>query len=117
MSTLRLVFQYKGKRLVTRDGKDNRRVGRYSAPWRRVCTAAKLSGPFHGLRHTFASDYIMRGGGLFDLCKICGWTDYAMVERVYGHLSPGYLQEAIGRMNGTAGQIGDAVGDSVQQGS
>ena len=115
------VFNYNGERLVTRDGKKGRRVGRYYAPWERICKAAKVAtpAPFHGLRHTFASDYIMRRGNLFDLCKICGWSDYTMVEKVYGYLSPEYLQEAIGRMNGVAGDVaadratnGDNPGDN-----
>ncbi len=60
------------------------------------------------------SNYIMRGGHLFDLCKLCGWSDYKMVEDRYGHLAPEYLRDAVKRMNGVCG---DVAGDAVHRGS
>lgn len=42
---------------------------------------------FHGLRHTFASHWMMSGGDLFKLQRIGGWKTAAMVQR-YAHLAP-----------------------------
>ncbi|MCB9026759.1 MAG: tyrosine-type recombinase/integrase [Bdellovibrionaceae bacterium] len=42
---------------------------------------------FHGLRHTFASHWMMRGGDLFKLQKILGHSTPQMTQR-YAHLSP-----------------------------
>lgn len=42
---------------------------------------------FHGLRHTFASHWMMAGGDLFTLQRIGGWKTPMMVQR-YAHLSP-----------------------------
>ena len=53
---------------------------------------------FHDLRHTFASQFVMNGGSIFDLQKILGHTDIKMTMR-YSHFSPEHLQSAIGFMN------------------
>jgi integrase len=42
---------------------------------------------FHGLRHTFASNWMMRGGDIFKLQKILGHQSLAMTSR-YSHLAP-----------------------------
>lgn len=42
---------------------------------------------FHGLRHTFASHWMMNGGALFRLQKILGHKSSQMTER-YAHLAP-----------------------------
>ena len=42
---------------------------------------------FHGLRHTFASHWMMRGGEIFKLQKILGHKSLAMTQR-YAHLAP-----------------------------
>ncbi len=49
---------------------------------------------FHDLRHTFASQFMMNGGSLFDLQKILGHTDMKMTMR-YAHFSPEHLQSAL----------------------
>jgi site-specific recombinase XerD len=41
----------------------------------------------HGLRHTFASHYVMNGGDLYILSKILGHSSIKITE-VYAHLSP-----------------------------
>jgi integrase len=48
---------------------------------------------FHDLRHTFASQFMMNGGNIFDLQKILGHTDIKMTLR-YAHFSPDHLQKA-----------------------
>lgn len=46
---------------------------------------------FHDLRHTFASNYMMAGGNVFDLQKLLGHTKIEMTM-IYAHLSPNHLQ-------------------------
>lgn len=42
---------------------------------------------FHGLRHTFASHFMINGGSIWDLRQILGHADIKMTQR-YAHLSP-----------------------------
>ena len=49
---------------------------------------------FHDLRHTFASNYMMAGGNVFDLQKLLGHTKIEMTM-VYAHLSPNHLQGSL----------------------
>jgi integrase len=51
---------------------------------------------FHGLRHTFASHWVMRGGDLFRLQKILGHKDAAVTQR-YAHLAPAAFESDWGR--------------------
>ncbi len=47
----------------------------------------------HDTRHTFASQFMMKGGALYDLSQILGHTDTKMTQR-YAHLSPQHLSMA-----------------------
>lgn len=49
---------------------------------------------FHDLRHTFASNYIMNGGNIFELQKILGHTKIEMTMR-YSHCSQDHLQGSV----------------------
>jgi integrase len=49
---------------------------------------------FHDLRHSFASQFVMANGNIFDLQKILGHTKIDMTMR-YSHYSPEHLQKAI----------------------
>jgi integrase len=51
---------------------------------------------FHGLRHTFASQWVMKGGDLFKLQKILGHKTVQMTMR-YAHLAPEAFSEDWGR--------------------
>jgi integrase len=51
---------------------------------------------FHGLRHTFASHWVLNGGDLFRLQKILGHHDAQMTQR-YAHLSPAAYESDWGR--------------------
>jgi site-specific recombinase XerD len=47
---------------------------------------------FHDLRHTFASQFMMKGGNIFDLQKILGHSD-TKTTQIYAHLSPEHLSK------------------------
>jgi integrase len=49
---------------------------------------------FHDLRHTFASQFVMDGGSIYDLQKILGHTCITMTQR-YAHLSLDHLHAAM----------------------
>ena len=51
---------------------------------------------FHGLRHHFASWFMMRGGRLEALSKILGHATLTMTMR-YSHLSPDYLRSEMAK--------------------
>lgn len=46
----------------------------------------------HGLRHTFASHYVMNGGNLYVLSKLMGHSSVQITE-IYAHLAPEYLMD------------------------
>ncbi len=66
--------------------------------YRRLQKAQKKAGvkhiTVHDLRHTFASNYMMNGGDIFELQKLLGHTDIKMTMR-YAHLSRKHLQKSI----------------------
>jgi integrase len=66
-------------------------------PMAEACGRARIEPPisFHGLRHTYASLAIMNGAPLTVVARNLGHADTAMVERHYGHLSPGYVADTI----------------------
>lgn len=49
---------------------------------------------FHDLRHSFASNYVISGGNVFDLQKLLGHTDIKMTMR-YAHFTPDHLQGSL----------------------
>jgi len=53
---------------------------------------------FHDLRHTFGSHLVMQGVDLKTVQQVMGHKDIKMTMR-YSHLSPEYVQEAIGRLD------------------
>jgi len=59
---------------------------------------------FHSLRHTFASEFMRAGGGLWDLQKLLGHATITQTEK-YAHFAPGH----------TAG-LTDRVGFATPQG-
>jgi integrase len=69
---------------------------------------------FHDLRHSFASHYMMRGGGLYDLQKILGHSDVKMTAR-YAHLSPQHLRAGMERMEGLTGLPVDRTQGRTQE--
>jgi len=53
---------------------------------------------FHDLRHTFASNFVMKGGSLLSLKEILGHSDIN-TTMMYAHLAPSYLEEEINRLD------------------
>lgn len=48
---------------------------------------------FHDLRHSFASNFVLAGGNIYDLQKMLGHSLVTMTER-YSHLSTDHLKGA-----------------------
>jgi integrase len=57
----------------------------------------ELLRPWHTLRHTFASHFVMAGGNILTLQKILGHTDIKLTL-VYAHLAPDYLAQEMERV-------------------
>jgi len=55
----------------------------------------------HGLRHTFASMWMLQGGDLFRLQRVLGHLTPRMTQR-YAHLAPDAFQAEHGRLNALA---------------
>lgn len=53
--------------------------------------------PWHALRHTFASHFIMSGGNILSLQKILGHSDIKMTL-IYAHLAPDFLGDEMNRI-------------------
>jgi integrase len=72
-----------------------------------ACNAAQIDPPanFHALRHTYASRLAMRGVPLAVIAAQLGHSDTRMVEKHYGHLSPGYIAETVRAAFGTLGIV------------
>lgn len=63
----------------------------------------------HGLRHTFASMWMLQGGDLFRLQRVLGHLTPRMTQR-YAHLAPDAFQAEHGRLNAlTARGVVDVV--------
>lgn len=58
---------------------------------------SKMKKPWHSLRHTFASHYIMNGGSIVALQQMLGHSTIEMTM-VYAHLAPSYRREEIQRI-------------------
>ena len=59
---------------------------------------------FHDLRHTAASWLRMSGADIHTVAQILGHKDLRMAVR-YAHLSPGFLSEAVGRLDAVFGDL------------
>lgn len=63
----------------------------------RAAGCPQLQRPWHALRHTFASHYVMAGGNILALQKILGHSDIKMTL-IYAHLAPDYLGDEMDRV-------------------
>jgi integrase len=60
-------------------------------------TGRRMLRPWHCLRHSFASQYVLSGGNILALQRILGHADLKMTL-VYSHLAPDYLGEEMNRL-------------------
>ena len=63
----------------------------------RTAGLREVAHPFHILRHSFASHYVMAGGNILALQKILGHASIAMTL-VYAHLAPDFLEGELDRL-------------------
>ena len=68
----------------------------YRSAFETAVTEAGLDITLYGLRHHWASWFMMRGGSLLALSKILGHGRITMTEK-YAHLSPDHLRDEITR--------------------
>ena len=79
--------------------------GQVSAAFRRACRAVNFFAfRFHDLRHTAASWLRMAGAYLQTVAQLLGHKDLRMAAR-YQHLSPAFLADAVGRLDGVFGAL------------
>ncbi len=53
----------------------------------------------YGLKHCYASHLLMNGATIFDVAKLLGHTDTAMIVRHYGHLTQEHLRSVQAKIN------------------
>jgi integrase len=71
-------------------------AGMQTRPMKLACKKAGVRyRSFHLLRHTWASHAVMGGMPLTVVARNLGHADTKMVERVYGHLAPSYVAQAV----------------------
>lgn len=90
-----LVFPVKGPRGRLGMGLSQDMMGLPEVLARAGCRA--LERPWHALRHTFASHYIMGGGNILALQKILGHADIKHTL-IYAHLASDYLGAEMDRV-------------------
>ncbi len=74
--------------------------------WKPALEAAGIDhGTIYTLRHTFATNAIAAGIGLFDLSRFMG-TSVKQIDLTYGHLAPGAEDAAVEKLNAAAGRSG-----------
>ena len=101
-----------GETMLVRDDGRPWGASHQQRPLAAACQAGHIepSVTFHGLRHTWASQRIMRGLPVMVAAQVLGHSDTRMVERHYGHLARGYVQQAIER---TSMPLGDEPAAAV----
>jgi integrase len=97
MRQIRKDAQFKPKYVFTNDGK------RIRDPRGVFANSLKLAGivdfRFHDLRHTFASQVLLKGGSLKDIQELLGHKDISMTMR-YAHLTQEHKRKAVNLLNG-----------------
>ncbi len=78
-------------------GMSSRRASHGLAQLLQAANCQPLSRGWHGLRHTFASQFVMQGGNILTLQKLLGHADIAMTL-VYSHLAPDFLAGELDRL-------------------
>lgn len=96
----RLLFHLRRWRRIDEDLKlshvihyDMRAVASVKKSWKSMCRSAEVKEATpHALRHTRVSEYVSGGISIWDTAKRVGMSPL-MVERVYGHLQPGWQED------------------------
>jgi len=106
------VFLYDGQIIEAKSGK-GRKPKKEPQPVRNIKkafkSALKRAGindfRFHDLRHTFASQLLMKGGSLKDVQELLGHKTMTMTLR-YAHLTQEHKRKAVNLLNGLTAQNG-----------
>ena len=97
----RLIGGRKGKEpvFIRKNGEPWRRCDQVR-PMRAACVAAGIEPPvgFHILRHTHASELVMRGLSLQVVAKQIGHRSTVMTEKHYAHLQPSFVASEVRRV-------------------
>lgn len=64
---------------------------------KKVLIEKNIPGDVHALRHTFASNLVMKGVDLFSVSKLLGITPET--AQIYAHFSPDYLRKTIEKLD------------------
>ena len=76
-----------------------------SVAFHRICRRVEIEDfRFHDLRHTAASWLRMMGADIHTVAQLLGHKDLRMAAR-YQHLSPAFLADAVGKLDGFFGEI------------
>jgi len=96
--------------IAPQDGPSIARVFDFNADYvgqafRAACEDAGIEDfRFHDLRHTAASWLRMTGADIHSVATLLGHKDLRMTAR-YSHLSPAFLGEAVGKLDGVYGNL------------
>ena len=63
----------------------------------RAAGVRELPHPWHAMRHTFASHFVMAGGSILALSKLLGHSD-VNITLIYAHLAPDFLGDEMNRV-------------------
>ena len=92
--------------------KTNDRIKDIKTGFHTACKKAGINDfRFHDLRHTAASWMVMEGVSLYAVKEILGHSDIKTTQR-YAHLSPGYLENEIGKLDNYLLSENDSINDS-----
>jgi integrase len=81
----------------------------------RICSDLEIVDfRFHDLRHTAASWLRMSGADIHTVAQLLGHKDLRMAAR-YQHLSPAFLQEAVGKLDAVFGSLNAENGEKRYQ--
>lgn len=109
-----MVFKSVGWNEETRSGDlifANWTPDQVSVAFGRICRELKIVDfRFHDLRHTAASWLRMSGADIHTVAQLLGHKDLRMAAR-YQHLSPGFLSEAVGKLDAVFGSLNAENGE------
>jgi integrase len=81
---------------------------RQDRPLKEACIAGNVPRlPFHCLRHTYASQLVMKGVPLVTVAAQLGHSSVKVTEKHYAHLSPGFVASSVRDAIGSFGIVAD----------